>query len=87
MDLPAVDHYGAIMPRRHPAEFRREVLDLAEAGRPVAEIAEQLSVTGRTIYNWRNYDLFDREPWPGGSGAAATVSQSPQWRGSRVVLS
>ena len=29
------------------------MLDLAEAGRPVAEIAQQLGVTGQTIYNWR----------------------------------
>ena len=30
------------MARSHPAEFRRKVLDLVEAGRPVAEIADQL---------------------------------------------
>ena len=38
------------MPRSYPAEFRRKVLDLIEAGRPVAEIADQLGVTGQTIY-------------------------------------
>ena len=27
------------MARSHPAEFRRKVLDLIEAGRPVAEVA------------------------------------------------
>ena len=48
------------MPRSYPAEFRRKVLDLVEAGRPVAEIADQLGVTGQTIYNWRNQDLVDR---------------------------
>ena len=42
------------MPRSYPAEFRRKVLDLVEAGRPAAEIADQLGVTGQTIYNWRN---------------------------------
>ena len=37
------------MPRSYPGEFRRKVLDLVEAGRPVAEIAEQLAAnpTGR----------------------------------------
>ena len=30
------------MARTYPAEFRRKVLDLVEAGRPVAEVAEQL---------------------------------------------
>lgn len=48
------------MPRRYPAEFRRKVLDLIEAGRPVAEIAALLGVTGQTIYNWRNQDEIDR---------------------------
>ena len=53
------------MPRSYPAEFRRKVLDLVEAGRPVAEIAQQLGVTGQTIYNWRNQDLVDRGLRPG----------------------
>ena len=57
------------MPRSYPAEFRRKVLDLVEAGRPVAEIAEQLGVTGQTIYNRRNQDLVDRGIRPGVSTA------------------
>lgn len=57
------------MPRSYPAEFRRKVLDLVEAGKPVAEIAEQLGVTGQTIYNWRNQDLIDRGLRPGVSTA------------------
>jgi transposase-like protein len=48
------------VPRRYPVEFRRKVLDLVEAGRPVAEIADQLGVTAQTVYNWRNQDLIDR---------------------------
>lgn len=48
------------MPRRYPVAFRRKVLDLIEAGRPVAEIAAQLGVSGQTIYNWRNQDQIDR---------------------------
>ncbi len=57
------------MPRSYPAEFRRKVLDLVETGKPVAEIAEQLGVTGQTIYNWRNQDLIDRGLRPGVSTA------------------
>ena len=53
------------MPRSYPAEFRRKVLDLVEAGRPVAEIAAQLEVSGQTIYNWRSQDLVDRGLRPG----------------------
>lgn len=53
------------MPRRYPVEFRRKVLDLLEAGRPVAEIADQLGITAQTIYNWRNQDQIDRGHRPG----------------------
>ena len=59
------------MPRRYPAEFRRKVLDLIEAGRPVAEIADQLGVTAQTIYNWRNQDQIDR-----GQRAGVTTTES-----------
>lgn len=55
-----VDHEEVITPRSYPAEFRRKVLDLVEAGRPVAEIADHLGVTGQTVYNWRQQDLVDR---------------------------
>lgn len=48
------------MPRRYPVEFRRKVLDLIEAGKPVAEIAAQLGITAQTVYNWRNQDQIDR---------------------------
>jgi transposase len=48
------------VPRRYPVEFRRKVLDLIEAGKPVAEIAVQLGVTAQTVYNWRNQDQIDR---------------------------
>ena len=57
------------MPRSYPAEFRRKVLDLIEAGRSVAEVAQQLGVTGQTIYNWRNQDMVDRGLRPGVSTA------------------
>ena len=48
------------MPRRYPVEFRRKVLDLIEAGRPVVEIAAELGVSDQTIYNWRRQDQIDR---------------------------
>jgi len=47
------------VPRRYPVEFRRKVLDLIEAGKPVAEIAGQLGITAQTVYNWRNQDQTD----------------------------
>lgn len=36
------------------------MLDLIEAGKPVAEIAAQLGITAQTVYNWRNKDQIDR---------------------------
>ena len=47
------------MARSYPPEFRKKVLDLLAAGRSVAEVAEDLGVTGQTIYNWRNQHLID----------------------------
>jgi len=53
------------MARRYPPEFRRRVLDLVAAGRPVAEVAAALGVSGQTIYNWRAQDLIDCSERPG----------------------
>lgn len=61
------------MPRSYPVEFRRKVLDLVEAGKPVAEIADQLGVTAQTVYNWRNQDMVDR-----GLRAGTSTSESAE---------
>ena len=36
----------------YPAEFRNKIVDLARAGRPIPEIAEQFEPSGQTIRNW-----------------------------------
>ncbi len=51
------------MARSYPAEFRRKVLDLLEAGRPVAGVGQQLGVTGQSsvegvIVFWAWYSLI-----------------------------
>ena len=54
------------------------MLDLIEAGRPVAEIAEQLGITAQTVYNWRNQDQVDRGLRAGmstGESAALTAAR------------
>ena len=53
------------MPRRHPPEFRRKVLDLLRAGRTVRELARDLQISDQTIYNWRRQDLIDSGRLPG----------------------
>jgi hypothetical protein len=35
---------ATVMPRRYPSEFRRKVLDLVAAGRPVAQVAAVLQI-------------------------------------------
>lgn len=49
----------------YPAEFRRRVLDLVDAGRPVADIARDLGISDQTVYNWRRQDRVDRGVEPG----------------------
>ena len=66
------------MPRRYPVEFRRKVLDLIEAGRPVVEIAEQLGVSDQTIYYWRNQDRIDR-----GLRSGVTTAESVELAAAR----
>ena len=49
----------------YPAEFRRRVLDLVDAGRPIADIARDLGISDQTVYNWRRQDRVDRGVEPG----------------------
>ena len=53
------------MPRRYPAEFRRKVLDLVAAGRPVAQVAHDLDISAQVIYAWRRQQLIDSGQMPG----------------------
>lgn len=53
------------MPRRYPAEFRRKVLDLVAAGRPVAQVANDLQISAQVIYTWRRQELIDSGQMPG----------------------
>jgi transposase len=53
------------VPKRYPEEFRRKVLDLVVAGRPVAQIANDLQISDQTIYDWRRQELIDTGQLPG----------------------
>ena len=46
--------------RGFPAEFRRRVLELVEAGRPVADVARDLGISEQSINTWRRQDRIDR---------------------------
>ncbi len=67
------------MPRRYPVEFRRKVLDLIEAGKPVAEIAVQLGVSDQTFYNWPNQDRIDRGLRAGVSTVESAELAAARW--------
>src|ERR671915_1740450 len=57
------------MARGYPPEFRRKVLDLVKAGRPVREVARHLEISEQTIYVWRRQDLIDSGQVPGVTSA------------------
>ena len=44
----------------YPAEFRRRVIELIDAGRKVSEVAADLGISGRNIYTWRRQERIDR---------------------------
>ena len=59
----------------YPAEFRRKVLDLIEAGRSVAEVSHDLAISEQSIYTWRRQDRIDRGLAPGlSSGEKAELT-------------
>ncbi len=51
--------------RGYPPEFRRKVLDLVEAGRPVVDVARDLGISPESIYTWRRQDRIDKGLQPG----------------------
>jgi transposase-like protein len=57
------------MPKSYPPEFRRRVLDLVRAGKPVAQIAADVGVSQQAIYTWRKQEQID-------SGERAGLSSS-----------
>jgi len=55
------------MPRRYPAETRRQVVELARAGTKVAQLVTTFGMTEATIYGWLRQDRIDRGEIPGTS--------------------
>lgn len=52
-------------PRGYPAEFRRRVIDLVEAGRPVAVVAAELGISDQSVCSWRRQARIDAGVEPG----------------------
>jgi putative transposase len=55
------------VPRTYDAEFRRRVVELVRAGRPVRVVAAELGLAEATVYRWKAQDLIDRGRRPGTS--------------------
>ena len=66
------------MPKRYPAEFRQRVIALLEAGRKVADIADDLNVSANTIYIWRRRHLIDTGQIPGTSSVESAELKMAQ---------
>jgi transposase-like protein len=63
--------------RGYPPGLRREVLDLVEAGRSVANVARDLELSDQSIYTWRRKDRIDRGLVPGlSSGERAELAKA-----------
>ena len=52
------------MPKRHPPEFRRKVLDLIASGRRVTQVAADLDISNQTIQTWLRQELVDTGQLP-----------------------
>ena len=58
---------GGRVPRTYDPEFRRRVVELVRAGRPVRLVAAELGLAEATVYRWKAQDLIDRGMKPGTS--------------------
>jgi transposase len=57
------------VPRSYAPEFRRRVVELVRAGRPVSVVAAEIGVSEATVYRWRVQDRIDCGEQPGLSSA------------------
>jgi transposase-like protein len=55
------------VPPTYDPEFRRRVVELVRAGRPVRVVAAKLGLAEATVYRWKAQDLIDRWVEPGTS--------------------
>lgn len=53
------------MPRRYPAEVRRQVIELARSGTKITQLAETFGMSDATIYAWLRQEKVDCGEIPG----------------------
>jgi transposase len=53
----------------YPAEFRQQMIELAQAGRTPTELSREFDVSAQSIANWVSQAAIDRgKPLPGKDG-------------------
>ena len=57
--------------KQYTAEFKSQIVELAELGRPVSELAEEFGVDSGLIHTWRRKAASEQPQL--GSGAAGAV--------------
>jgi hypothetical protein len=62
------------VPRTYDPEFRRRVVELVRAGRPVRVVAVELGLAEATVYRWKAQDLVDH-----GIKAGLSTSERVSW--------
>jgi transposase len=60
--------------KRYTAEFKAQAVGLVALGKPVAEVAEDLGISGGLLYGWINRDS---QPGQIGSGGLRAVGEEP----------
>lgn len=64
------------MPRKYPAEVRRQVIELARSGTKVAQLAETFGMSYATIYNWLKQEKVEAvEAYEGDFAAEGTAAR------------
>ena len=59
--------------KQYTAEFKSQAIALMAAGKPVAQLAEELCMSSNLLYNWR---LHSQEAQGGSAGARAGGERS-----------
>jgi transposase len=60
------------------------VLDLVEAGRPVAEVVKALGISDQTIHTWRRQDRIDKGLEPGLTSAEESELAAAKQRNTQL---
>ena len=69
--------------RRYTAEFKARAVELAGAGRPVTELAQELSIGSNLLYRWIKNQRQGSQLGSAGPGAVGERSEADELRALR----